>query len=70
MKDAVTIEKEFICEALPCKLIGMNSKLMSKYKNLIKTISILLNLFNKLKHKMFKVGLIIFEPLLFYFKLI
>ena len=30
-KDAVEIEKEFICEALPCKLIGMNSKLMSQY---------------------------------------
>ena len=25
------IEKEFICEALPCNLIGMNSKLMSQY---------------------------------------
>ena len=31
LKDAVEIEKEFICEALPCKLIGMNSKLMSQY---------------------------------------
>ena len=31
VKDAVKIEKEFICEALPCKLIGMNSKLMSQY---------------------------------------
>ena len=31
VKDAVQIEKEFICEALPCKLIGMNSKLMSQY---------------------------------------
>jgi len=31
IKDAVEIEKEFICEALPCKLIGMNSKLMSQY---------------------------------------
>lgn len=31
IKEAVTIEKEFICEALPCKLIGMNSKLMSQY---------------------------------------
>ena len=30
-KEAVEIEKEFICEALPCKLIGMNSKLMSQY---------------------------------------
>lgn len=31
IKEAVRIEKEFICEALPCKLIGMNSKLMSQY---------------------------------------
>tara|TARA_Y100000389_G_scaffold42486_1_gene37213 strand:+ start:4377 stop:5357 length:981 start_codon:yes stop_codon:yes gene_type:complete len=31
IKDAVVIEKEFICDALPCKLIGMNSKLMSQY---------------------------------------
>ena len=30
-KEAVSIEKEFITEALPCKLIGMNSKLMSQY---------------------------------------
>tara|TARA_B100000035_G_scaffold298741_1_gene292774 strand:+ start:590 stop:1567 length:978 start_codon:yes stop_codon:yes gene_type:complete len=30
-KDAVDIEKEFICEALPCRLIGMNSELMSQY---------------------------------------
>ena len=31
MKEAVAIEKEFICEALPCKLIGMNQKLMKQY---------------------------------------
>jgi len=31
IKEAVTIEKEFICEALPCRLIGMNSKLMRQY---------------------------------------
>jgi ribonucleotide reductase beta subunit family protein with ferritin-like domain len=31
IKEAVNIEKEFICEALPCKLISMNSKLMSQY---------------------------------------
>ena len=31
IKDAVSIEQEFICEALPCKLIGMNAKLMSEY---------------------------------------
>jgi ribonucleotide reductase beta subunit family protein with ferritin-like domain len=29
--DAVTIEKEFICDALPCRLIGMNSDLMCQY---------------------------------------
>ena len=29
--EAVKIEKEFICSALPCKLIGMNNKLMSQY---------------------------------------
>ncbi len=31
IKEAVDIEIEFICEALPCKLIGMNSDLMSQY---------------------------------------
>ena len=31
IKESVDIEKEFICEALPCKLIGMNADLMSKY---------------------------------------
>ena len=29
--DAVTIEKEFILDALPVRLIGMNSELMSQY---------------------------------------
>jgi ribonucleoside-diphosphate reductase subunit M2 len=31
IKEAVEIEIEFICEALPCKLIGMNSELMTQY---------------------------------------
>jgi len=31
VKDSVLIEKEFICSALPCNLIGMNSNLMSQY---------------------------------------
>ncbi len=31
IKDAVTIEKEFITEALPVSLIGMNAKLMAEY---------------------------------------
>ena len=29
--EAVTIEKEFICEALPVDLIGMNAGLMAQY---------------------------------------
>jgi ribonucleotide reductase beta subunit family protein with ferritin-like domain len=31
LMEAVDIEKEFICDALPCSLIGMNSKMMSQY---------------------------------------
>ena len=31
IKEAVEIEKEFICDALSCRLIGMNSSLMSQY---------------------------------------
>ena len=31
IKEAVVIEQEFITEALPCKLIGMNAKLMKHY---------------------------------------
>ena len=31
VKEAVVIEKEFITEALPCRLIGMNANLMSQY---------------------------------------
>tara|TARA_Y100000592_G_scaffold29263_1_gene46685 strand:- start:762 stop:1739 length:978 start_codon:yes stop_codon:yes gene_type:complete len=31
IEEAVEIEKEFICDALPCRLISMNSKLMSQY---------------------------------------
>jgi ribonucleoside-diphosphate reductase subunit M2 len=31
IKEAVEIETEFICDALPCKLIGMNSELMTQY---------------------------------------
>jgi len=29
--EAVNIESEFICEALPCRLIGMNSVMMTQY---------------------------------------
>jgi ribonucleoside-diphosphate reductase subunit M2 len=31
IKEAVDIETEFICEALPCKLIGMNAEMMTQY---------------------------------------
>ena len=31
MCDAVDMECEFICESLPCALIGMNSDLMTQY---------------------------------------
>ncbi len=31
IKDAVSIEKEFINESIPCAMIGMNSELMSQY---------------------------------------
>jgi ribonucleoside-diphosphate reductase subunit M2 len=31
IKQAVELEKEFICDALPCSLIGMNAKMMSQY---------------------------------------
>ena len=31
IKEAVEIETEFICDALPCRLIGMNSLLMTEY---------------------------------------
>ena len=30
-REAVEIEREFICESLPCRLIGMNSDLMCQY---------------------------------------
>jgi ribonucleotide reductase beta subunit family protein with ferritin-like domain len=31
IKEAVEIEKEFILDAIPCRMIGMNSKMMSQY---------------------------------------
>lgn len=31
IKEAVDIETEFICDALPCRLIGMNSQMMTQY---------------------------------------
>ena len=31
IKESVEIETEFICDALPCRLIGMNSQTMTQY---------------------------------------
>ena len=31
IQDAVRVEKEFIIESLPCRLVGMNSNMMSQY---------------------------------------
>lgn len=31
VKEAVDIEGEFVCDALPCALVGMNGELMSRY---------------------------------------
>jgi ribonucleotide reductase beta subunit family protein with ferritin-like domain len=31
IKEAVEIETEFICQSLSCRLIGMNSELMTQY---------------------------------------
>merc|ERR1712110_1231121 len=31
VREAVAVERKFICEALPCDLIGMNSELMTRY---------------------------------------
>lgn len=31
VSDAVDIEREFVCDALPCALVGMNGILMSQY---------------------------------------
>ena len=31
VKEAVEIEKEFVCDSLPCALVGMNAKMMSDY---------------------------------------
>jgi len=31
IREAVVLENEFICDALPCSLIGMNASLMTQY---------------------------------------
>ena len=48
IREAVVIEKEFICEALPCRLIGMNSDLMSQYIEFVSDRLILQLGYNKI----------------------
>ena len=40
IRGAVTIEHQFICEALSCELIGMNKQLMTKYKDHTRAITL------------------------------
>jgi ribonucleoside-diphosphate reductase beta chain len=47
-KDAVEIEKEFITESLPCKLLGMNSDLMYQYIKFVADRWLIMLGYNKL----------------------
>lgn len=49
--EAVNIEKEFILESLPCRLIGMNSDLMSDYIEFVSDRLLLQLGYNKLYNK-------------------
>lgn len=50
IKDAVSIEQEFITESIPVSLIGMNSKLMSQYIEFVAD-KLLISLGCKLEYK-------------------
>ena len=50
LSSAVSIEIEFICQSLPCRLIGMNSKLMSQYIQFVADRLSLQMGYNKLYH--------------------
>lgn len=47
-KDAVEIEENFICKSLPCRLIGMNNVLMSRYIKFVADRLIIQLGFNKI----------------------
>ena len=49
--DAVSIEKEFITESLPCNLIGMNMILMKQYIEYIADRLLLMLGLEKIYHK-------------------
>lgn len=50
ISEAVEVEVEFICEALPCRLIGMNSGLMSEYIKFVADRLCLQLGYNKIYH--------------------
>ena len=51
VREAVQIEKEFIIDALPCRLIGMNSDLMSQYIEFVADRIIVQLGYNKIYNK-------------------
>ena len=38
VSNAVTIEREFVCDALSCALVGMNADLMSDYVEFVAVV--------------------------------
>jgi ribonucleotide reductase beta subunit family protein with ferritin-like domain len=51
IREAVEIEEEFICDSLPCKLIGMNSDLMRDYIKYVADRSLVQLGFKKIYNK-------------------
>ena len=51
IKEAVTIEKEFITESFSCELLGMNNKLMSQYIEYVADRLLLMFGLEKVYHK-------------------
>ena len=39
LRDAVTIEIEFLTDALPCSLVGMNALAMAQYIKFVKEVA-------------------------------
>lgn len=50
VKEAVEIEKEFITEAIPCRMIGMNAKLMCQYIEFVADRLVVQLGYNKMYH--------------------
>jgi ribonucleoside-diphosphate reductase subunit M2 len=47
-KEAYEIEREFICDSLPCSLLGMNSDLMSQYIRFVADLLLVSLNYNKI----------------------